>query len=72
MTRFLHLGPDAVHGDRVTFETAAAHHWARWGGVGDVVQAWDTGRALSVRIPQSRPAARGADRERVPLAKECR
>jgi 16S rRNA (uracil1498-N3)-methyltransferase len=53
VTRFLHLGPDAVHGDRVAFEAAAAHHLGRVlrAAVGDVVQAVDPGGALlSVRL----------------------
>lgn len=53
MTRFLHLRPDAVHGDRVAFEAAAAHHLGRVlrASVGDVVQAVDSGGALlSVRL----------------------
>src|SRR6185503_17808698 len=53
VTRFLHLGPDAVDGDRVVFEAAAAHHLGRVlrAAVGDVVQAVDHGGArLSVRL----------------------
>ena len=74
MTRFLHLGPDAVHGDRVAFEAAAAHHLGRVlrATVGDVVQAVDPGGALlSVRLTAI--AARGAEGlivSRVPLATE--
>ena len=53
MTRFLHLAPDAVHGDAVTFEAAAAHHLGRVlrAAVGDVVQAVDhEGTLLAVRL----------------------
>jgi len=53
VTRFLHLDPDAVDGDRVAFEAAAAHHLGRVlrAAVGDVVQAVDPGGALlSVRL----------------------
>lgn len=53
MTRFLHLGPGAIRGDRVTFETAAAHHLGRVlrAVVGDVVPAVDpAGTLLSVRL----------------------
>jgi len=53
VTRFLHLGPDAIHGDRVTFEAAAAHHLGRVlrAAVGDVVSAVDpAGTLLSVRL----------------------
>ncbi len=52
MTRF-HLAPDAVHGDRVTFDAAAAHHLGRVrrAAVGDLVQAVDArGELLSVRL----------------------
>ena len=53
MTRFLHLAPDAIRGDRVTFEAAAAHHLGRVlrAAVGDVVQAVDpAGALLAVRL----------------------
>jgi 16S rRNA (uracil1498-N3)-methyltransferase len=53
VTRFLHLGPDAVHGDRVTFDAAAAHHLGRVlrATVGDTVEAVDgAGALLSVRL----------------------
>jgi len=52
VTRF-HLAPDAVRGDRVAFDAAAAHHLGRVlrVGVGDVVQAVDAqGELLSVRL----------------------
>ena len=74
MTRFLHLGPDAVRGDRVAFEAAAAHHLGRVlrVAVGDVVQAVDRGGALlSVRL--TAVAARRAEGlivSRAPLATE--
>lgn len=53
MTRFLHLAPDAIHGDRVTFEAGAAHHLGRVlrAAVGDVVRAVDpAGALLTVRL----------------------
>jgi len=53
VTRFLHLAPDAIRGDRVTFEAAAAHHLGRVlrAAVGDVVQAVDpAGALLAVRL----------------------
>ena len=62
MTRFLHLAPDAIQGDRVTFEATAAHHLGRVlrAAVGDVVQAVDpSGTLLSVRLTVI--AARGAE-----------
>jgi 16S rRNA (uracil1498-N3)-methyltransferase len=74
VTRFLHLGPDAVRGDRVTFEAAAAHHLGRVlrAAVGDLVQAVDDGGALlSVRL--TAVAARRAEGlivSRAPLATE--
>jgi len=52
VTRF-HLAPDAVRGDRVTFDAAAAHHLGRVlrAAVGDLVQAVDArGELLSVRL----------------------
>lgn len=52
MTRF-HLAPDAIRGDRVTFDGAAAHHLGRVlrAAVGDLVQAVDArGDLLSVRL----------------------
>lgn len=74
MTRFLHLGPDAVHGDRVAFEAAAAHHLGRVlrAAVGDVVQAVDPGGALlSVRLTAiAARRAEGVIVSRVPLATE--
>jgi 16S rRNA (uracil1498-N3)-methyltransferase len=74
VTRFLHLGPDAVHGDRVTFETAAAHHLGRVlrAAVGDVVQAVEPGGALlSVRLTAiAARRAEGLIVSRVPLATE--
>ena len=74
MTRFLHLGPDAVHGDRVAFEAAAAHHLGRVlrATVGDVVQAVDPGGALlSVRLTAiAARRAEGLIVSRGPLATE--
>lgn len=74
MTRFLHLGPDAVHGDRVAFEAAAAHHLGRVlrAAVGDVVQAVDPGGALlSVRLTAiAARRAEGLIVSRVALATE--
>ena len=52
MTRF-HLSPDAVHGDRVIFDAAAAHHLGRVlrAAGGEIVQAVDaSGQLLSVRL----------------------
>jgi 16S rRNA (uracil1498-N3)-methyltransferase len=52
VTRF-HLSPDAVHGDRVVFDAAAAHHLGRVLRVaaGEIVQAVDAGgQLLSVRL----------------------
>jgi 16S rRNA (uracil1498-N3)-methyltransferase len=52
VTRF-HLAPDAIRGDRVTFDGAAAHHLGRVlrAAVGDLVQAVDArGELLSVRL----------------------
>ena len=52
MTRF-HLAPDAVQGDRVVFDAAAAHHLGRVlrAAGGEVVQAVDaSGQLLSVRL----------------------
>lgn len=52
MTRF-HLAPDAVRGERVAFDAAAAHHLGRVlrAAVGDLVQAVDPrGDLLSVRL----------------------
>jgi len=52
VTRF-HLAPDAVRGDRVAFDAAAAHHLGRVlrAAVGDLVQAVDArGELLSVRL----------------------
>jgi 16S rRNA (uracil1498-N3)-methyltransferase len=52
VTRF-HLAPDAVRGERVTFDAAAAHHLGRVlrAAVGDLVQAVDArGELLSVRL----------------------
>jgi len=52
VTRF-HLAPDAIRGDRVTFDGAAAHHLGRVlrAAVGDLVQAVDArGDLLSVRL----------------------
>ncbi len=74
MTRFLHLAPDAVDGDRVAFEAAAAHHLGRVlrAAVGDVVQAVDHGGALlSVRLTAIAPRrAEGLIVSRAPLATE--
>lgn len=52
MTRF-HLAPDAVHGDRVVFDAAAAHHLGRVlrAATGEIVHAVDaSGQLLSVRL----------------------
>lgn len=74
MTRFLHLGPHAVDGDRVVFEAAAAHHLGRVlrAAVGDVVQAVDHGGALlSVRLTAiAARRAEGLIVSRAPLATE--
>ena len=74
MTRFLHLGPDAIDGDRVTFEAAAAHHLGRVlrAAVGDVVPAVDpTGTLLSVRLTAiAARRAEGLILSRAPLATE--
>jgi 16S rRNA (uracil1498-N3)-methyltransferase len=74
VTRFLHLGPDAVHGDQVAFEAAAAHHMGRVlrAAVGDVVQAVDSGGALlSVRLTAiTARRAEGLIVSRAPLATE--
>jgi 16S rRNA (uracil1498-N3)-methyltransferase len=74
VTRFLHLAPDAVDGDRVAFEAAAAHHLGRVlrAAVGDVVQAVDHGGALlSVRLTAIAPRrAEGLIVSRGPLATE--
>ena len=72
MTRF-HLAADAVRGDRVAFDTVAAHHLGRVlrAAVGDVVQAVAQGQLLSVRL--TRIAARRAEGlvvERAELATE--
>lgn len=59
MTRF-HLARDAVHGDRVIFEAAAAHHLGRVlrAAAGDLVQAVDAdGALLSVRLTAIAPRA---------------
>lgn len=74
MTRLLHLGPDAVDGDRVAFEAAAAHHLGRVlrAAVGDLVQAVDHGGALlSVRLTAiTARRAEGLIVGRAPLATE--
>lgn len=74
MTRFLHLGPGAVDGDRVVFEAAAAHHLGRVlrAAVGDVVQAVGHGGALlSVRLTAiAGRRAEGLIVSRTPLATE--
>ncbi len=74
VTRFLHLAPDAVDGDRVAFEAGAAHHLGRVlrVGVGDVVQAVDhAGALLSVRLTAIAPRrAEGLIVSRAPLATE--
>ncbi len=74
MTRFLHLAPGAVDGDRVAFEADAAHHLGRVlrAAVGDVVQAVDHGGALlSVRLTAIAPRrAEGLILSRAPLATE--
>ena len=74
MTRFLHLDPGAVHGDRVAFGAAAAHHLGRVlrAAVGEVVQAVDAGGALlSVRLTAiTARRAEGLIVSRAPLATE--
>jgi 16S rRNA (uracil1498-N3)-methyltransferase len=74
VTRFLHLAPEAVHGDRVTFEAAAAHHLGRVlrATVGDVVEAVAEDRALlSVRLTAVSPGrAEGVIVGRARLATE--
>ena len=73
MTRF-HLAPDAVRGDRVAFDAAAAHHLGRVlrAAVGDVVQAVDAGGVLlSVRLTGiAARRAEGLVVGRAPLATE--
>lgn len=73
MTRF-HLAPDAVRGDRVAFDPAAAHHLGRVlrASPGDVVQAVDaSGQLLSVRLTAISPRrAEGVVTSRAPLATE--
>jgi 16S rRNA (uracil1498-N3)-methyltransferase len=57
VTRF-HLTPDAVQGDRVSFDAAAAHHLGRVlrAAVGDLVQAVNAqGELLSVRLTAIAP-----------------
>lgn len=74
MTRFLHLAPEAVRGDAVSFEAAAAHHLGRVlrVAVGDVVQAVDhRGTLLSVRLTAiAARRAEGLIVGRAPLATE--
>ena len=74
MTRFLHLAPDAVRGDRVVFDAAAAHHLGHVlrASVGDAVQAVDaTGALLSVRLTAiTARRAEGVIVGRAPLATE--
>jgi 16S rRNA (uracil1498-N3)-methyltransferase len=73
VTRFLHLAPGAVRGDRVTFGAAAAHHLGRVlrAVVGDVVEAVDAGTLLSVRLTMIAPRrAEGVVEARAPLATE--
>jgi 16S rRNA (uracil1498-N3)-methyltransferase len=73
MTRFMHLAPGAVRGDRVTFEAAAAHHLGRVlrAAVGDVVEAVDAGVLLSVRLTAIAPRrAEGVIEARAALATE--
>jgi 16S rRNA (uracil1498-N3)-methyltransferase len=73
VTRF-HLAPDAVHGDRVIFDPAAAHHLGRVlrAAAGDVVEAVDaSGQLLSVRLTAISPRlAEGVVTGREPLATE--
>lgn len=73
MTRF-HLAVGAVHGDRVAFDAAAAHHLGRVlrAAVGDVVQAVDAaGVLLSVRLTGiAARRAEGLVVGRAPLATE--
>jgi 16S rRNA (uracil1498-N3)-methyltransferase len=73
VTRF-HLAAGAVHGDRVAFDAAAAHHLGRVlrAAVGDVVQAVDAGGVLlSVRLTGiAARRAEGLVVGRAPLATE--
>jgi 16S rRNA (uracil1498-N3)-methyltransferase len=73
VTRF-HLAPDAVRGEHVAFDAAAAHHLGRVlrAGVGDVVQAVDArGDLLSVRLTGiATRRAEGLVVRREPLATE--
>ena len=73
MTRF-HLSPDAVRGDRVIFDAAAAHHLGRVlrAAAGAVVQAVDaSGQLLSVRLTEIAPRrAEGVVVERAALPTE--
>ena len=73
MTRF-HLAPDDVHGDRVVFDPAAAHHLGRVlrAATGQVVQAVDaSGQLLSVRLTTiAARRAEGVVVGRAPLATE--
>lgn len=74
MTRFLHLRSEAVRGDRVTFEAAAAHHLGRVlrASVGDVVEAVAGGDTLlAVRLTAIAPQrAEGTIVGRAPLGTE--
>jgi 16S rRNA (uracil1498-N3)-methyltransferase len=74
VTRLLHLAPEAVRGDQVTFEAAAAHHLGRVlrASVGDVVEAVAGGDALlSVRLTAiAARSAEGVIVGRAPLVTE--
>jgi 16S rRNA (uracil1498-N3)-methyltransferase len=74
VTLFLHLAPDAVRGDRVTFPATAAHHLGHVlrVAVGDVVQAVDgSGSLLAVRLTAlTGRRAEGVVEARTPLASE--
>jgi 16S rRNA (uracil1498-N3)-methyltransferase len=73
VTRF-HLARDAVDGDRVAFDSAAAHHLGRVlrAAVDDIIQAVDaSGQLLSVRLTAiAARRAEGVVVHRAPLATE--
>jgi 16S rRNA (uracil1498-N3)-methyltransferase len=73
LTRF-HLAPDAVQGDRVTFDASAAHHLGRVlrAAAGAIVHAVDaSGQLLSVRLTAITPrGAEGVVVDRTALATE--
>ncbi len=73
MTRF-HIRPEAVSGERVTFDVDETHHLSRVLrlGVGDLLRAVDgRGDELTVRLTTVTPRrAEGAILERIPLRTE--